>query len=105
VRTKVVVHVRLNLRNTNNNDARQNECHVKHELRQRSISTTEAPPVASQGRQFTERAENEINFNWIRAALQYATVLLKDVAVLLAILYFLGVVAICVAILFYTFCR
>jgi hypothetical protein len=69
------------------------------------LAPNEAPPVASQGRQFTERAENEINFNWIRAALQYATVLLKDVAVLLTILYFLSVVAICVAILFYTFCR
>ena len=69
------------------------------------LSPHEAPPVASQGRQFTERAENEINFSWIRKALQYATVLLKDVAVLLTILYFLGVVAICVAILFYTFCR
>jgi hypothetical protein len=69
------------------------------------LAPNEAPPVASQGRQFTERAENEINFTWIRTALQYAAILLKDVAVLLTILYFLSVVAICVAILFYTFCR
>lgn len=74
-------------------------------LTPRVAAPHEAPPVASQGRQFTERAENKINFNWIRTALQYAAVLLKDVAVLLAILYFLGVVAICVAILFYTFWR
>jgi hypothetical protein len=69
------------------------------------LAPHQAPPVASQGRQFTERAENETNFTWIRTALQYAAILLKDVAVLLTILYFLGVVAICVAILFYTFCR
>jgi len=40
-----------------------------------------------------------------RALLQYAAELLEDVAVLLTVLNFLGAVAICVAILFYTFCR
>jgi hypothetical protein len=53
----------------------------------------------------TERAKYEISFTWIRTALQYAAELLKGVAVLLTILYFLGAVAICIAILFYTFCR
>ena len=69
------------------------------------LASDEAPGIASGERQLTERAKYEISFAWIRTALQYAVELLKDVAVFLTILYFLGLVAICVAILFYTFCR
>ena len=69
------------------------------------LASIEAPGIVSGERPLTERTKYEISFTWIRKALQYAAELLKDVAVLFAILYFLGVVAICVAILFYTFCR
>jgi hypothetical protein len=69
------------------------------------LESDEAPGIVSPERQLTERAKYEISFAWIRTALQYAVELLKDVAVFLTILYFLGLVAICVAILFYTFCR
>ena len=55
--------------------------------------------------QLTETAKYEISFGWIRRAFQCAVELLKDVAVILTMLYFLGAVTICVAILFYTFCR
>jgi len=64
----------------------------------------EAPGIVSGERPLTERTIYEIGSTWIRKALQYAADLLKDVAVLVTILYFLGVVAICAAILFYTFC-
>ena len=69
------------------------------------LTSIEAPGIVSGEKPLTERTKYEISFTWIRKALQYAAELLKDVAVLFAILYFLGVVAICVAILFYTFCR
>ena len=69
------------------------------------LASNEAPGIASGEMELTERAKYEISFTWIRTALQYAAQLLKDVAVFLTILYFLGAVAICVAILFYTFCR
>ena len=69
------------------------------------LASNEGPGIVSPERQLSERAKYEISFTWIRTAFQYAAELLKDVAVLLTILYFLGAVAICVAILFYTFCR
>ena len=69
------------------------------------LASDQAPRIASAERQLTEAAKYEISFTWIRTALQYAGELLKDVALFLTILYFLGAVAICVAILFYTFCR
>ena len=69
------------------------------------LASDDAPRIASAERQLTEAAKYEISFTWIRTALQHAAELLKHVAVLFAILYFLGVVAICAAILFYTFCR
>ena len=69
------------------------------------LASDQAPRIASAERQLTEAAKYEISFIWIRTALHYAAELLRHAAVLFAILYFLGVVAICVAILFYTFCR
>ena len=69
------------------------------------LASNEGPGIVSPETQLSERAKYEISFTWIRTALQYAVEVLKDVAVFLTILYFLGAVAICVAILFYTFCR
>jgi hypothetical protein len=70
-----------------------------------ALASNEGLGSVSRERPLTERAKYEIDFRRIRTALQYAVELLKDVAVLLTILYSLGAVAICVAILFYTFCR
>jgi hypothetical protein len=69
------------------------------------LASNEGPRIVSPEWQISNRAKYEISFTWMRTAPQYAAELLKDVAVFLTILYFLGVVAICVAILFYTFCR
>ena len=69
------------------------------------LASIQVPVFVSGEKPLTERAKYEISFTWIRTALQYAAELLKDVALLLTILYFRGAVAICVAILFYTFCR
>ena len=69
------------------------------------LASNEAPGIASGERHLTERAKYEMSFIWMRTALQYAAELLKEIAVLLTIFYFLGAVAVCVAILFYTFCR
>ena len=69
------------------------------------LTSIEASGIVSGERPLTERTKYEISFSWIRKALPYAAELLKDVAALFAILYFLGAVAVCVAILFYTFCR
>jgi hypothetical protein len=69
------------------------------------LGSIEGPEIVSRERQLSERAGYGIIFTWIRTALRYAAELLKDVALFLTVLYFLGVVAICVAILFYTFCR
>jgi hypothetical protein len=69
------------------------------------LASNEGPGIVSPETQLSERAKYEISFTWIRTAFQYAAELLKNVAVFLTILYFLGAVAICVAILFYTFCR
>jgi hypothetical protein len=69
------------------------------------LASDEASGIASGETQLTETAKYEISLSWIRRALQYAAELLKDVALLLTIFYFLGAVTICVAIVFYTFCR
>jgi hypothetical protein len=70
-----------------------------------ALAREEIPVIEAEERQFTESAEYHLNLTWIRTAFQHAVELLKDVALLLTLLYFLGVVALCVAILFYTFCR
>jgi len=69
------------------------------------VASNEAAGIVSRDRQLSERAKYETSFTWIRTALQYATELLKGVAVFLTIVYFPGAVAICVAILFYMFCQ
>ena len=69
------------------------------------LASIQVPVFVSGEKPVTERAKYAIRFTCIRTALQNAAELLKDVAVLLTILYFLGAVAICVAIPFYTFCR
>jgi len=69
------------------------------------LAREEMPVIDAEERQFTERAEYNIHLTWIRTAFQHAVELFKDLAVLLTILYFLGAVALCTAILFYTFCQ
>jgi hypothetical protein len=69
------------------------------------LASNKAPGIASGEMQLTERAKYEISFTWIRTALHYAAELLKGVAVFLTMVCFPGAVAICVAKLFYAFCR
>ena len=69
------------------------------------LASDQAPRIASAERQLTEAAKYEISFTWIRTALHYAAELLKGVAVFLTMVCFPGAVAICVAKLFYAFCR
>ena len=69
------------------------------------LTTEETSPIAAKEKESVQSAAYEINFTRVQRAFQYAAEWLKDFAVLLLALYFLCAVAICVAILFYTFCR
>jgi hypothetical protein len=72
-------------------------------LADRVLPLSKTPASADEVFESTERAETYLA--WVETVLQFAKESVTSFAVLFGVLYFLGVVAMSVAVLFYTFCR